>query len=90
MVHPIHSDSYRLLSLLLLERRQELGLLQVDVAHLLNKPQSFVSKYESADRRLDMIELLAVLRVLDVDPHHFLDQLIGKIDAERIDVNPLR
>lgn len=90
MVHPIHSDSYKVLSRLLLERRQELGLLQTDVAHLLKKPQSFVSKYEAADRRLDMVELLAVLQVLNVDPHDFLDQLLLQISSRKSRANPLR
>ena len=54
MAHPIHSYPYNLLAELLIARRQELGLLQTEVAERLNKPQSFVSKYENVGRRLDV------------------------------------
>jgi transcriptional regulator with XRE-family HTH domain len=45
--------------------RREAGLTQVQVAERLDVPQSFVSKYESGERRLDAIELLHVVRALD-------------------------
>lgn len=38
---------------------------QVEVARRLEVPQSFVSKYESGDRRLDVIELRHVAEALD-------------------------
>ena len=37
--------------------RVEAGLTQWDVARLLDKPQSFVSKTETGERRLDPVEL---------------------------------
>jgi transcriptional regulator with XRE-family HTH domain len=43
------------------------GLSQVDLARRLRRPQSFVSKYESGQRRLDLIELRAISRALGVD-----------------------
>ncbi|MGB7195566.1 MAG: helix-turn-helix transcriptional regulator [Collimonas pratensis] len=84
MPHPIHSYSYKVLADLLTEQRKELGLLQADVAALLTKPQSFVSKYESAGRRLDLIELLDVLHALKIDPHVFMDKLITRINTLQI------
>lgn len=50
-----------------------LGLLQTEVAERLNKPQSFVSKYENVGRRLDVIELIAVLKALEMTPYEFFD-----------------
>lgn len=44
--------------------RKEAGLTQVQVAAALDVPQSFVSKYELGERRLDVIELHHVALVL--------------------------
>lgn len=55
--------------------RKQAGLGQVELAELLGKPQSFVSKYESGERRLDVLELLDVLRHLKVDPAAFVRDL---------------
>lgn len=41
------------------EARRSDGLIQADVAERLGKPQSFVSKCESGERRVDFIELVA-------------------------------
>ncbi|HLU62027.1 MAG TPA: helix-turn-helix transcriptional regulator [Gammaproteobacteria bacterium] len=46
--------------------REEQGLLQREVAQRLNAPQSFVSKYESGERRIDLPELRQIAQVLDV------------------------
>ena len=43
--------------------REEAGLRQSDVARALRKPQSFVSKCESGERRVDFVELLEFVRV---------------------------
>jgi len=41
---------------LLRELRTEAGLRQSDVAARLGEPQSFISKYESGERRIDVLE----------------------------------
>jgi transcriptional regulator with XRE-family HTH domain len=45
--------------------RQEAGLTQYEVADRLGKPQSFVSKCETGERRVDFVELLAFAEVYD-------------------------
>jgi transcriptional regulator with XRE-family HTH domain len=60
----IWSAEYQQLCVLLRELRREAGLTQVAVAERLDVPQSFVSKYESGERRLDVIELRHVADVL--------------------------
>ena len=84
MAHPIHSYPYNLLAELLTARRKELGLLQLDVAERLNKPQSFVSKYENIGRRLDVIELIAVLKALEMTPYDFFDLFLSKLDKNKL------
>jgi len=62
-----HSDRYRKLCQLLGETRMKKGLTQAVVAQRLGKPQSYVSKYESGERRLDVIELLDVATALNTN-----------------------
>lgn len=52
----------------LISARQSAGLTQADVSAYLNKNQSFVSKYESGERRLDIVELIDISKVLGIDP----------------------
>jgi transcriptional regulator with XRE-family HTH domain len=57
-----------LLREVLLAARREAGLSQVEVAELLGRPQTFVSKYEVGERRLDVPEFVAIARALSFDP----------------------
>lgn len=59
----LHSGRYRTLVVRLREARLRAGLTQVRVAELLGKPQSFVSKIEQGERRLDPIELVDLARL---------------------------
>lgn len=52
-----------------------MGMTQTDVARELGRPQSFVSKYERGERRLDMIEFLDIAAVLEIDPCTFIAKL---------------
>lgn len=60
---------------LLVEARRKAGLTQVDLARRLGRPQSFVSKFERGERRLDVVEFLDIAQVLAVDPSEFLTAL---------------
>jgi transcriptional regulator with XRE-family HTH domain len=57
---------------LLRQVREEKGLRQEDVAESLGYPQSFVSKYESGERRLDLLELREVCTVLGISLADFV------------------
>ncbi len=75
----INGDIYRrALRRLLRRARLAAGLKQADVARQLGLPQSFVSKYESGQRKLDLIELRAVCVVLGTG----LPALLAALDAE--------
>lgn len=63
----IHDPRYQDLIKKLIELRESKHVTQVELARLLNKPQSYVSKVEILERRLDVIELLDWLKVLDTD-----------------------
>lgn len=58
--------------------RTRKGLTQQQVADLLDRPQSFVSKYESGERRLDVIEFLDVCTALGISPNEILAEVGAK------------
>jgi transcriptional regulator with XRE-family HTH domain len=58
--------------------RIEAGLTQSEVAELLDRPQSYVSKYESGDRRLDLIELREVSEALGTDLLALVKLFLGR------------
>lgn len=71
----IYSDPYQRLLALLFEARKDAKLTQTQLSERLGKPQSFVSKYERGERRLDVIEFLAVCKRLEADPHRILHRI---------------
>jgi transcriptional regulator with XRE-family HTH domain len=68
----------RVLLSLLRRARQQLGITQTELAGRLGRPQSFVSKYESGERRLDLIELRRVCKALGLP----LKDLISRFESE--------
>ena len=59
---------YARLRAALVAARLARDLTQVELAGKLRKPQSFVSKIENGERRLDVIEFVDIARVLNTDP----------------------
>lgn len=57
MPKSIHSAEYRAFLSLLRQARQEAGLTQIELAKRLRVTQTFVSKCERGDRRMDVLEL---------------------------------
>lgn len=57
--------------------RVDAGLRQADLARKLGKPQSFVSRYESGERRLDVLELRHICKVLGLSLADFIKELEG-------------
>lgn len=53
---------------ILVQARRDAGLTQVALAKKLGRPQSFVSKFERGERRLDVPEFIDVARALGIDP----------------------
>ena len=73
----LHTDEYRRFAALLVQARRDANLSQYDVADRLGVPQSFVSKYESARRRLDVIEFVRIAIAMNVDPAELI-RTLGK------------
>jgi transcriptional regulator with XRE-family HTH domain len=76
MVKSLHTPEYGRFRNLLIKARESRALTQSEVATRLNKPQSFVAKYERGERRLDVVELIEVCSALEIDPHEVLSAII--------------
>lgn len=55
--------------------RESAGFTQVQLADRLGKPQSYISKYERGERRLDVEEFLQVAEALEIDPAELIRDL---------------
>lgn len=68
---------------LLKETRVAKNLTQSDVAGRLALPQSYVSKYESGERRLDFVETVLVCEALGMSIEEFATAYSGKLGKSR-------
>ena len=73
----IHLSAYRQFQSDLAELRQSVGLTQAALAKKLGRPQSYVSKVEAGDRRIDVVEYVQLIQAIGTDP----EPLIGKLAA---------
>lgn len=72
----IFTNEYKVLLQRLISARKEAGVRQQELAGRLGKPQSFVSKYERRERRLDVVEFVTICRALNVDAR----SIVGEIE----------
>lgn len=72
-------DAYEILQSLLRQTRVDVGMRQVELADRLGVPQSFISKYESGERRLDILELRAICLALGISISEFSEMLEEKL-----------
>ena len=71
----VYSEKYQKLLTLLIEARLVSGITQQQLADELGRPQSFVSKFERGERRIDVVEFLEITKLIKADPHEILRQL---------------
>jgi len=71
----VFSPRYERFRCQLISARRSKKLTQTALAKKLGRPQSYVSKYERGERRLDLIEFLEVAEILGIDPHGFIRKL---------------
>ena len=79
MTRSVFLQSYGVLTQRLVEARVAKGVTQIELAELLGRPQSFVSKVEGGDRRLDVIEFLQIITALNVDPEPIIQSVAAAI-----------
>ena len=71
----IYTDEYAVVLRLMKAARKKSGVTQVELAERLGQTQSFVSKIERGDRRLDIVQLRSILREFSVTLPQFVAQL---------------
>jgi transcriptional regulator with XRE-family HTH domain len=83
MEKTIFSDGYRVFLDCLREARRGAGMTQEDLADRLGQTQSFVSKCERGERRIDVLELMAFCEALGADFVTFTSNLKEKLKRKR-------
>ena len=71
----VHTERYQRLLAMLVQARKDAGLTQAEVARRLGKPQSFVSKYENGERRIDVVEFLEISELVGLPAGEALSAL---------------
>ncbi|MGF6289650.1 helix-turn-helix domain-containing protein [Paraburkholderia youngii] len=79
MEKTIYSGQYALFIKLLRAAREDAGLTQEEVAARLKATQTFVSKCERGERRLDIIELRNWCKALGIPAAQFVAELEKKL-----------
>lgn len=76
MPKSVFTERYNRFRQLLIKARQAARLTQSELSNKLSRPQSYVSKYERGERRLDLIEFLEVVEALEIEPETFIKTLL--------------
>lgn len=61
----IYLKEYKAIIDALVAERKKAGITQTELAHKLGKPQSFISKTENKERRLDIVEFFHICRAIE-------------------------
>ena len=73
----VHSSNQAAFCEHMIGARKAAGLTQHALARRLKKPQSFVAKYEGGERRVDVVEFIAIARALGADPLRLMTTLLS-------------
>jgi len=79
MPSPLFGDRYRLVVAALAAARREAGVTQVELAERLKRPQSYVSKVERRERRVDVVEFVDWVLALEGDPSSTFSRLMTEL-----------
>lgn len=74
------TPEYDLLRRMIRDSRKRAGLTQVELAKRLAETQSFVSKVERGERRLDLVELHVFCRAIGVNLGEFVSEFARRTD----------
>ena len=78
MPKSVFTDAYKTFLDVLIQARKDAGVTQVELAERLGKPQPWVSNIERGIRRVDVIEFIAICRVIDAKPEVLINYVLSK------------
>lgn len=81
MQKSLKSAEYTRLIALLVAARKAADMTQQALADKLKRPQSFVAKYENGERRIDLVEFVAITEALGADPVRLLRDFMAGAKA---------
>lgn len=83
MTRSTHHRHYRSFLTLLRDLREQAGVTQVELGERLGNTQTFVSKIERGERRLDVVEFTEICDALGTDPSTAFKQFLDSLGNER-------
>ncbi len=88
MVRSAFTDDYRAFLGILVSERKAARLTQQSLADRLGTPQSFVSKYEHGERRLDVAEFIAIVYAMGADPCEVMRKVVDVVPPRTQHADP--
>lgn len=84
----IHTLLYKRIVARLRSKREETGFTQKMLADMLEKPQAYISKIETCERRMDIVELRTICKMLGLSFVDFIDEVEKEIvpEVEKIEL----
>lgn len=76
MAGSTHNDNYKLLLALLRQARECVGMSQEQLGNKLGNTQTFVSKMERGERRIDVVEFVEFCSACGADPEDILREYL--------------
>ncbi len=78
----VSSPNYRAAVRVLVEARESAGMTQRDLAAKLGKPPSFVAKIEVGERKIDLVEFIAIGRALGEPGAALFERVLAALPSD--------
>ena len=79
MVRNLRTPGHLALMQVLIETRKTKNITQQELADRINRPQSFVAKVETGERRLDVVELAEWVIAVETDYQVIMDHVLNAV-----------
>jgi transcriptional regulator with XRE-family HTH domain len=83
MKRSLNSQEHNILLQTLYSLRVGIGIRQIDLAEKLNIPQSFISKIENGERRIDVVELKWIVEAMGVSLGDFVAEFEKRLNETK-------